>query len=90
MVGYICETDTFGTNRQISEIKEGDILSFKNAGAYCYSMASNYNSRYRPAEVLVFKGKDYLIRERETIEDIHQQAGRSYFRYLNSQPKILF
>jgi len=70
VVGYICETDTFGTNRQISEIKEGDILSFKNAGAYCYSMASNYNSRYRPAEVLVFKGKDYLIRERETIEDI--------------------
>ena len=70
VVGYICETDTFGTNRQISEIKEGDILSFKNAGAYCYSMASNYNSRYRPAEVLIFKGKDYLIRERETIEDI--------------------
>lgn len=70
VVGYICETDTFGTNRQICEIKEGDILSFKNAGAYCYSMASNYNSRYRPAEVLVYKGKDYLIRERETIEDI--------------------
>ena len=70
IVGYICETDTFGTNRQICEIKEGDILSFKNAGAYCYSMASNYNSRYRPAEVLVLKGKDYLIRERETIEDI--------------------
>lgn len=70
IVGYICETDTFGTNRQICEIKEGDILSFKNAGAYCYSMASNYNSRYRPAEVLVYKGKDYLIRERETIEDI--------------------
>lgn len=70
VVGYICETDTFGTNRQISEIKEGDVLSFKNAGAYCYSMASNYNSRYRPAEVLVYKGKDYLIRERETIEDI--------------------
>jgi len=70
IVGYICETDTFGTNRQICEIKEGDILSFNNAGAYCYSMASNYNSRYRPAEVLVYKGNDYLIRERETIEDI--------------------
>ena len=70
IVGYICETDTFGTNRQICEIKEGDVLSFKNAGAYCYSMASNYNSRYRPAEVLVYKGQDYLIRERETIEDI--------------------
>ncbi len=70
IVGYICETDTFGTNRQICEIKEGDILSFKNAGAYCFSMASNYNSRYRPAEILVYKDHDYLIRERETIEDI--------------------
>lgn len=70
IVGYICETDTFGANRQICEIKEGDILSFKNAGAYCYSMASNYNSRYRPAEVLVHKEQDHLIRERETIEDI--------------------
>jgi diaminopimelate decarboxylase len=75
IVGYICETDTFGSNRRISEIKEGDILCFNNAGAYSYSMASNYNSRYRPAEVLVYKGKDYLIRERETIEDIlHKQV----------------
>ena len=57
VVGYICETDTFGTNRRIAEISEGDILCFKNAGAYCFSMASNYNSRYRPAEVLVYKGK---------------------------------
>ena len=70
VVGYICETDTFGSNRRISEIKEGDILSFSNAGAYAFSMASNYNSRYRPAEVLVYQGKDYLIRERETIEDL--------------------
>ncbi len=70
VVGYICETDTFGSNRRISEIKEGDILSFSNAGAYAISMASNYNSRYRPAEVLVYQGKDYLIRERETIEDL--------------------
>ena len=70
VVGYICETDTFGTNRRISEIKEGDILCFSNAGAYAISMASNYNSRYRPAEVLVYQGKDYLIRERETIEDL--------------------
>jgi diaminopimelate decarboxylase len=73
VVGYICETDTFGTNRQICEIKEGDVLSFRNAGAYCFSMASNYNSRYRPAEVLVYKGKDYLIRERETIQDIYNK-----------------
>lgn len=70
VVGYICETDTFATNRQIPEIHEGDILAFHNAGAYCYSMSSNYNSRYRPAEVMVFKGKDYLIRERETFEDL--------------------
>lgn len=70
VVGYICETDTFGSNRQISEISEGDILCFHNAGAYCYSMASNYNSRYRPAEVFILDGKDYLIRKRETLEDL--------------------
>ncbi|WP_299124002.1 diaminopimelate decarboxylase [uncultured Winogradskyella sp.] len=70
VVGYICETDTFANNRRISEINEGDILCFKNAGAYCYSMASNYNSRYRPAEVLIYKGNAHLIRKRETFEDI--------------------
>ena len=70
VVGYICETDTFATNRRISEITEGDILCFKNAGAYCFSMASNYNSRFKPAEVMVYKGKAHLIRERETMEDI--------------------
>ena len=70
VVGYICETDTFGSNRQIAEIKEGDILCFKNAGAYCYSMSSNYNSRYKPAEVLWKEGKGYLITKRETMEDI--------------------
>lgn len=70
IVGYICETDTFASNRQISEITEGDILSFSNAGAYCYSMASNYNSRYRPAEVLWYNGKSHVIRERETMADI--------------------
>lgn len=70
VVGYICETDTFATNRRISEISEGDILCFKNAGAYCFSMASNYNSRYRPAEVLWHNKKAHLIRKRETFEDI--------------------
>ena len=70
IVGYICETDTFGSNRKINEISEEDILCFHNAGAYCYSMASNYNSRFKPAEVMIHKGKDYLIRKRETIEDI--------------------
>lgn len=70
VVGYICETDTFGSNRRISEISEDDILCFHNAGAYCFSMASNYNSRFRPAEVMIYEGKDYLIRKRETFDDI--------------------
>jgi len=70
VVGYICETDTFGSNRRIGEIREGDVLCFNNAGAYCFSMASNYNSRYGPAEVLVYEGKDYLIRTAETFEDL--------------------
>lgn len=74
VVGYICETDTFANNRRINEITEGDILAFKNAGAYCFTMASNYNSRYRPAEVLWYNGKAHLIRKRETFEDImHNQ-----------------
>jgi len=72
VVGYICETDTFASNRKISEIKEGDILSFHNAGAYCFSMASNYNSRFKPAEVLVYNDQSYLIRSRETIKDLLQ------------------
>ncbi|MGM1056574.1 MAG: diaminopimelate decarboxylase [Bacteroidota bacterium] len=70
VVGYICETDTFATNRRISEIKEGDLLAFSNAGAYCFTMASNYNSRYRPAEVLWYNEKAHLIREREDFEDL--------------------
>lgn len=75
VVGYICETDTFANNRRINEITEGDILAFKNAGAYCFTMASNYNSRYRPAEVLWYQGKAHLIRKRETFEDIiHNQV----------------
>ncbi len=70
VVGYICETDTFGSNRRISEITDDDILCFHNAGAYCFSMASNYNSRYLPAEVFVVNGQDYLIRKRETFKDL--------------------
>jgi len=72
IVGYICETDTFGANRQMNEVREGDIICLHNAGAYCFSMASNYNSRYRPAEVLIHEGKDYLIRKRETMDDIRR------------------
>jgi len=70
VVGYICETDTFASNRRISEITEDDILCFHNTGAYCFSMASNYNSRYRPAEVMLHQGQEYLIRKRETFDDI--------------------
>lgn len=70
VVGYICETDTFGWDRKISEIREGDVLCFLNAGAYGYMMSSNYNSRFRPAEVLVHEGKDYLISKRETLDDL--------------------
>ena len=72
VVGYICETDTFANNRRIAEIKEGDILSFHNAGAYCFSMSSNYNSRYKPAEVLWLNGKGHLIRAHEKFEDLLQ------------------
>lgn len=70
VVGYICETDTFANNRRINEINEGDILAFKNAGAYCFTMSSNYNSRFRPAEVLWHKNKAHLIRKRESFEDL--------------------
>ena len=70
VVGYICETDTFANNRRISEISEGDILAFKNAGAYCFTMSSNYNSRYKPAEVLFYNNKDHLIRKKENMIDI--------------------
>ncbi|HOX83018.1 MAG TPA: diaminopimelate decarboxylase [Chryseolinea sp.] len=70
VVGYICETDTFGSDRELSVVKERDILAFKNAGAYGFSMASNYNSRFRPAEVLVLNGEAKLIRERENLDDI--------------------
>ena len=70
VVGYICETDTFGTNRQIAEVREGDYLVFNNAGAYCFSMASNYNSRFRPAEILWHEGQAHLIREEEQFEDL--------------------
>ncbi len=75
VVGYICETDTFGADRRLTEVHEGDVLAFSNAGAYGWMMSSNYNSRYRPAEVLILDGKDYLIRRRETMEDLlHNQV----------------
>jgi diaminopimelate decarboxylase len=70
VVGYICETDTFAWDRPIAEIREGDLLCFFNAGAYGYEMASNYNSRPRPAEVLVVDGRAHLVRRRETLDDL--------------------
>ncbi len=70
VVGNICETDTFGVDRRISEVVEGDVLGFYNAGAYGWMMSSNYNSRFRPAEVLILDGKAHLIRKRETMEDL--------------------
>lgn len=70
MVGYICETDTIAADRKLKEVKVNDVLAILNAGAYGFSMSSNYNSRLRPAEVLILDGKTQLIRKRETFEDI--------------------
>jgi len=70
VVGYICETDTFANNREIEEISEGDILVFKNAGAYCFAMANNYNSRPKPIEIFLYNNKALIIREKENLKDI--------------------
>ena len=70
VAGNICETDNFGKDRRLHEVREGDLIVIRNAGAYGYSMSSNYNSRPRPAEVMVVDGKAKLIRRRETIEDL--------------------
>lgn len=88
VVGYICETDTFGNNRRINEITEGDILAFRNAGAYCFTMASNYNSRYRPPEVLWYKGEAHLIRKRETFDDILNNQVDSKDLFESSPKKV--
>ena len=79
VVGYICETDTFANNRRINEISEGDLLCFHNAGAYCFSMASNYNSRYRPAEIFWQQGDAKLIRRAEEFDDLlHNQVALDF------------
>jgi diaminopimelate decarboxylase len=70
VVGYICETDTFATDMEMTEVSEGDIIGLRNAGAYGFSMSSNYNSRFRPAELMILDGKAVLIRKRETMEDL--------------------
>lgn len=70
ITGNICETDTFAWDRKIPEVREGDLLVFKNAGAYGFEMSSNFNSRYKPAEVMFKDGKSTLIRKRDTFDDI--------------------
>lgn len=70
VVGYICETDTFAWDRPLPEVRQGDILAFRNAGAYVMAMASNYNSRLLPAEVMVVNDEKYLIRKRQEVKDI--------------------
>ena len=70
VVGNICETDTFAWDRKLNEVREGDYLVFYNAGAYGFEMSSNFNSRLKPAEVLVQNGKPKLIRRRDEFEDL--------------------
>lgn len=70
IVGNLCETDTFAWDRMLTEVNEGDILAFHNAGAYCYEMSMNYNARFKPAEVIVSGEKHALIRKRENMDDL--------------------
>ncbi len=70
VVGNICETDTFAWDRALNEVRESDLLKFHNAGAYCFEMSSNFNSRLRPAEVMVKDGNAFVIRERDEFEDL--------------------
>jgi len=70
VVGNICETDTFAWDRRLPEVREGDLLAFHNAGAYGFEMSSSFNSRQRPAEVLLEEGVPRLIRRRQTFEDL--------------------
>ena len=72
VVGYICESDTLGYDRRMNEVRIGDVLAISNAGAYGFSMSSNYNSRLRPAEVLIYQGKAHLIRKRENLDYLMQ------------------
>lgn len=70
VVGNICETDTFAWDRKINEVRETDIIVFRNAGAYGYEMSSNFNSRLKPAEVFYIDGKAHLVRKRDEFEDL--------------------
>jgi len=79
IVGYLCETDTFALNRKMNSIKQGDVICLLNAGAYGYTMASNYNGRPRPAEVMYDNGSSVLIRRAETIDDLLRTDLSSHF-----------
>ncbi|MCD6201951.1 MAG: diaminopimelate decarboxylase [Bacteroidales bacterium] len=68
--GNLCEQDPFATDRMIPNIREGDVLRIRDAGGYGFMMSSQYNSRYRPAEVLLINTQPYLIRKRETQVDL--------------------
>jgi diaminopimelate decarboxylase len=70
IAGNICETDNLGVDRHLSKVQEGDLIIILNAGAYGFTMASNYNSRFKPCEVLILNGNAYLIRSRDTFEDL--------------------
>lgn len=71
IVGPICESGDFlAKDRQLAEVKEGDLLAVKSAGAYGFSMSSNYNSRMRAAEVLVRGSEFFVVRKRETLKDL--------------------
>lgn len=70
VVGNICETDTFAWDRSLPEVREGDLLAFHNAGAYGFEMASNFNARLKPAEVLVEGTQHRLIRQRDAFDDL--------------------
>lgn len=70
IVGNICETDTFAWDRDLPEVRENDLLVFYNAGAYGFEMSSNYNSRFKPAEVLFENATHRLIRRRDEFEDL--------------------
>jgi diaminopimelate decarboxylase len=70
VVGNICETDTFAWDRELNEVRPNDLLVFNNAGAYGFEMSSRFNSRSRPAEVLIKDNQLKLIRRRETFDDI--------------------
>lgn len=70
VVGNICETDTFAWDRVLNDVRENDLLVFHNAGAYGFEMSSNFNSRLKPAEVMIKDGQAFVIRERDEFEDL--------------------